>query len=147
MLFKAFLAFFFKSYELAESRYKSSNSLGMSCSARALAWSGVCPPICPKLQAAAALTLSFSFFKASFKGLIPFAWMTPMAKVSSNAEMYPRVIIPGKASPLAYAIKSTIATAPPELQISLERSKLCLAIYRMQIAAYFLTKLSLSLSL
>lgn len=70
--------------------------------------------------------------------------MTPIAKVSSKAEMYPRVMIPGNAYPLAYDMKSTIATAPPELQISLERSKLCLAIYLMQIAAYFLTRLSLS---
>jgi len=61
--------------------------------------------------------------------------------------MYPRVMIPGSPSPLASEIKSTIATAPPELQISFDKSKLCLAIYRMQIAAYFLTKLSLSLSL
>lgn len=61
--------------------------------------------------------------------------------------MYPRVIIPGKASPLAYEIKSTIATAPPELHMSLARSIFCLAIYLIQIAAYFLTKLSLSLSL
>jgi hypothetical protein len=56
-------------------------------------------------------------------------------------------MIPGKASPLASEMKSTMATAPPELQISLDRSKLCLAIYRMQMAAYFLTRLSLSLSL
>jgi hypothetical protein len=48
---------------------------------------------------------------------------------------------------LASDIKSTIATAPPELQINLDKSKLCLAIYLMQIAAYFLTKLSLSFSL
>lgn len=61
--------------------------------------------------------------------------------------MYPSVIIPGRASPLASDMKSTIATAPPELQISLERSRLCFAISLMQIAAYFLTKLSLSFSL
>ena len=73
--------------------------------------------------------------------------MTPIAIVSSKAEMYPRVMIPGKAYPLASEMKSTIATAPPELQISLARSMFCLAIYRIQIAAYFLTKLSLSLSL
>ena len=53
-------------------------------------------------------------------------------------------MIPGSPYPLASEIKSTIATAPPELQISLDKSRLCLAIYRMQIAAYFLTKLSLS---
>jgi hypothetical protein len=57
------------------------------------------------------------------------------------------VIIPGKAYPLAYEIKSTIATAPPELQINLDKSKLCLAIYLIHIAAYFLTKLSLSFNL
>jgi hypothetical protein len=45
---------------------------------------------------------------------------------------------------LAYEIKSTIATAPPELHINLDKSRLCLAIYLIQIAAYFLTKLSLS---
>jgi hypothetical protein len=57
------------------------------------------------------------------------------------------VIIPGNPYPLASEIKSTIATAPPELQINLDKSKLCLAIYLMQIAAYFLTKLSLSFNL
>jgi len=56
-------------------------------------------------------------------------------------------MIPGNAYPLASEIKSTIATAPPELQINFDKSRLCFAIYRMQIAAYFLTKLSLSLSL
>lgn len=73
--------------------------------------------------------------------------MTPMASVSSNAEIYPKVMIPGSPYPLASEIKSTIATAPPELQISFERSRLCLAIYLIQIAAYFLTKLSLSFNL
>lgn len=57
-------------------------------------------------------------------------------------------MIPGKASPsLASRIKSTRATAPPELQISLDKSKLCFAIYLTQMAAYFLTRWSLSLSL
>jgi len=73
--------------------------------------------------------------------------MTPIASVSSNADIYPRVIIPGSASPFASEIKSTMATAPPELQINFDKSRLCFAISRMQIAAYFLTKLSLSLSL
>jgi len=68
------------------------------------------------------------------------AEITPIARVSSKAEIYPKVIIPGNPSPLAYSKKSTIATAPPELQISLDNSTLCFAIYRMQIAAYFLTK-------
>lgn len=66
--------------------------------------------------------------------------MTPIAKVSSKAEMYPNVIIPGNPSPLAYNKKSTIATAPPELHINFDSSMLCLAIYRMQIAAYFRTR-------
>ncbi len=56
-------------------------------------------------------------------------------------------MIPGSAYPFASEINSTIATAPPELQISLDRSKLCFAIYLIQIAAYFLTKLSLSFNL
>jgi len=73
--------------------------------------------------------------------------MTPIAKVSSKAEMYPRVMIPGRAYPFVSEMKSTIATAPPELQINLDKSKLCLAIYRIHIAAYFLTKLSLSFNL
>ena len=71
---------------------------------------------------------------------MPFAEITPIAKVSSKAEIYPRVIIPGRPYPLAYSKKSTIATAPPELQINLAKSMLCFAIYRIQIAAYFLTK-------
>lgn len=54
--------------------------------------------------------------------------------------MYPKVIIPGNPYPLASRRKSTIATAPPELQINLERSILCFAISLIQIAAYFLTK-------
>lgn len=49
-------------------------------------------------------------------------------------------MIPGNPSPLAYNKKSTMATAPPELHINFERSILCLAIYLIQIAAYFLTK-------
>ena len=56
-------------------------------------------------------------------------------------------MIPGRAYPLASEMKSTMATAPPELQINLARSIFCLAIYLMQIAAYFLTKLSLSFNL
>ena len=78
---------------------------------------------------------------------MPLAWMTPMAMVSSKAEIYPRVMIPGRASPFASEMKSTMATAPPELQISFARSMFCLAIYLMQIAAYFRTRVSLSLSL
>ena len=84
---------------------------------------------------------------AYFNGGIPLAWITPIARVSSNAEIYPRVMMPGNPSPFAYDMKSTMATAPPELHINLERSKLCLAISLMQIAAYFLTRLSLSFSL
>lgn len=56
-------------------------------------------------------------------------------------------MMPGKPYPLASEMKSTIATAPPELQISLERSRDCLAIYLMQMAAYFRTRLSLSFNL
>jgi len=48
--------------------------------------------------------------------------------------------MPGNPSPLASSKKSTIATAPPELQINLDNSTLCFAIYRIHIAAYFLTK-------
>ena len=55
--------------------------------------------------------------------------------------------MPGRPYPLASEIKSTIATAPPELQINFDKSKLCFAIYLIQIAAYFLTKLSLSFNL
>lgn len=40
-----------------------------------------------------------------------------------------------------------MATAPPELQISFDKSRLCFEIYLIQIAAYFLTKLSLSFNL
>jgi hypothetical protein len=48
--------------------------------------------------------------------------------------------MPGKpAGPLAYVIKSTIATAPPELQINFDKSKLCFAIYLIQVAANFRT--------
>lgn len=71
----------------------------MSFSAIAFAWSGVWPPICPKLHAAAALTDSFSFLSDSFSGGIPLAEITPIANVSSKAEIYPSVIIPGKAYP------------------------------------------------
>jgi len=67
----------------------------------AFAWSGVWPPICPKLQAAAALTDSFSSFNDYFKGGIPLADITPIASVSSKAEIYPKVIMPGSPSPLA----------------------------------------------
>ncbi len=55
-------------------------------------------------------------------------------------------MIPGSPYPLASEMKSTMATAPPELQINFDKSKLCLAIYLIQIAAYFLTRLSLSFS-
>jgi hypothetical protein len=44
-------------------------------------------------------------------------------------------------------IKSTIATAPPALQISLARSGDYLAISLIQVAANFLTSMSASLSL
>ena len=54
-------------------------------------------------------------------------------------------MIPGRAYPLASEIKSTMATAPPELQINLARSIFCFAISLIQIAAYFLTRVSLSL--
>lgn len=56
-------------------------------------------------------------------------------------------MIPGSPYPLASEIKSTIATAPPELQINFERSRLCFAISLIHIAAYFRTKLSLSFNL
>ncbi len=55
--------------------------------------------------------------------------------------------MPGNPYPFASSKKSTMATAPPELQMSLDKSILCLAISLMQMAAYFLTKWSLSLSL
>lgn len=61
--------------------------------------------------------------------------------------MYPSAMMPGNASPLASEMKSTMATAPPELQISLARSMFCFAISLMHMAAYFRTSKSLSLSL
>lgn len=62
----------------------------------ALAWSAEWPPIYPKVQAAAALTKSSgSLIKASLKGAIPLAEITAMARDSSKAEIYPRVMIPG----------------------------------------------------
>jgi hypothetical protein len=49
--------------------------------------------------------------------------------------------MPGSpATPFPSVMKSTIATAPPELQISFDSSELCLAISLTQLAAYFLTK-------
>ena len=87
ILFKAFFAFFFKSYELIGSLYNFKRSWGISFSAIAFAWSGVCPPICPKLHAAAALTDSFSLESDYLRGGIPLADITPMANVSSNAEI------------------------------------------------------------
>lgn len=71
-----------------------------------------------------------------------------MAKDSSKADMYPKVIIPGNLGfPFASVMYSTIATAPPALQINLARSGLYFAISLIQVAANFLTKISLSLSL
>jgi len=62
--------------------------------------------------------------------------------------MYPKVIIPGSLGfPLASVMYSTIATAPPALQISFARSGDYLAISLMQVAANFFTNISLSLSL
>lgn len=62
--------------------------------------------------------------------------------------MYPSVIIPGSLGlPFASVIYSTIATAPPALQINFAKSGLCFAISLIQVAANFLTKISLSLSL
>jgi len=53
------------------------------------------------------------------------------------------VIIPGSLGfPFASVIYSTIATAPPALQISLARSGDYLAISLMQVAANFLTNIS-----
>ena len=75
--------------------------------------------------------------------MIPFEAITLIAKLSSKAEMQPRVIIPGSLGfPLASVIYSTIATAPPALQISLARSGDYFAISLMQVAANFLTSIS-----
>jgi hypothetical protein len=74
--------------------------------------------------------------------------MTLIAKLSSKAEIYPKVIIPGSLGfPLASVMYSTIATAPPALQINFARSGDYLAISLMQVAANFFTNISLSFSL
>lgn len=66
----------------------------------ALAWSAECPPIYPKVHAAAAFTKSSgSLIKASLRGGIPLADMTAIARDSSKAEIYPNVIIPGNLLP------------------------------------------------
>ena len=62
----------------------------------ALAWSAECPPIYPNDQADAAfIKSSGSLISASFNGAIPLAAITLIAKLSSKAEIYPNVIIPG----------------------------------------------------
>ena len=74
--------------------------------------------------------------------------ITDIAKLSSKAEIYPKVIIPGNLGfPLASVIYSTMATAPPALQINLARSGLYFAISLMHVAANFLTNISLSFNL
>lgn len=106
ILFKAFLDFFFKSSLLSGNLYTANKWLGTSASAIALEWSAEWPPIYPKLHAAAAFTKSSgSFIRASFNGAIPLAAITPIANDSSNADIYPSVIIPGNlALPLASLI-------------------------------------------
>jgi len=56
-------------------------------------------------QAAALTKSSGSFIRASFKGAIPLVAMTAIAKDSSNALIYPSVIIPGS---LAFPLTSLI---------------------------------------
>ena len=69
---------------------------GTSKSAIDLACVPEWPPIYPNVHAAAALIWSSgSFISAYFSGEIPFALIIPIAKVSSKAAIYPRVIIPG----------------------------------------------------
>lgn len=74
---------------------------------------------------------------------ITFELMIAIALCSSKAAMYPRVIIPGSlAFPLESVIYSTKAAEPPALQIVFAKSDECFAISRMQVAAFFRTKLS-----
>lgn len=68
-----------------------------------------------------------------------------IALCSSKAAMYPRVMIPGNLEfPLESVIYSTKAADPPALQIVFAKSEECLAISLIQVAAFFLTRLSLS---
>lgn len=68
--------------------YTANKWEGTSASAIALAWSAECPPIYPKVQAAAAFTKSSgSLIKASLRGGIPLAEITAIAKDSSKAEI------------------------------------------------------------
>lgn len=68
--------------------YTANKWEGTSASAMALAWSAECPPIYPKVQAAAAFTKSSgSLIKASLRGGIPLAEITAIAKDSSKAEI------------------------------------------------------------
>ena len=104
ILFNALLDFFFKSYELSGATYTANNLLGTSFSARCFECYGLCLPICPKLQAAAAFIWSSgSETKKSLNGFIPFAVIIFIANDSSNAAINPKVMIPGNAAlPLLY---------------------------------------------
>lgn len=82
------MAFFFKSSLLSWNLYTANKWEGTSASAMALAWSAECPPIYPKVQAAAAFTKSSgSFINASLRGGIPLADITAIARDSSKADM------------------------------------------------------------
>lgn len=71
--------------------------------------------------------------------------MIAIALCSSNAAMYPKVMIPGNLElPLESVIYSTRAADPPALQIVLAKSEECLAISRIHVAAFLRTRLSLS---
>lgn len=88
MFFNAFFALSFRSLELSGRTKTANNREGTSASAKNFAWSGECLPICPRLQAAAALRWSsYSFIKASFKGAIPLETITAIAKESSKADI------------------------------------------------------------
>jgi len=80
--------------------------------------------------------------------ILPFDAITLIAKLSSKAEIYPNVIIPGNLGfPLASVMYSTMATAPPALQINLAKSGDYFAISLIQVAANFLTNISVSFNL
>ena len=76
---------------------------------------------------------------------ITFELIIAIALCSSNAAIYPNVMIPGRREfPLESVIYSTKAADPPALQMVFAKSDECLAISRIQVAAFFRTRPSLS---